>query len=205
MITDKEIIDLALAGGESKNKAWACLVEKYQARLLIYLGKNLELPEYEALPIIHESTQALVDKLETGLVIRSLPSYLTMICRNKGIDNLKEKAKNKKKFLDYQDDQWLDNEIEIQEALELPFHKFDLYSEDDTNKKLEQKVVSMLSEKCQKLLRLVYIEGKSYKEIAKMDINISKSQPDSIRKTVRRCMEKARKLKKRRMRKKGRN
>ena len=176
------------------NQPLADMMQQYGATAVRRLVQKMNCPESEAKDIFVEILLNLREKVVSGKLeaVQNLPAYLFGACRNRWLKIVEQKQKKVQKTGEvfryfYEDrfgedafDQLVQNEendsllLEKQERL----HKI-------------LKALKTLTEKCQTILRLFYVEEKTMQEIAEQ---MQFSSADVAKTTKSRCFKKWRAL-----------
>ncbi len=152
--TDEEIVKLTLENQEF----FACLTERYEDKLLRYIGRITSVPREEAEDILQEVFIKVYRNLNDFDPRLKLSSWIYRITHNQVISHWR-KTRAAQQVIKFEGDE---------DYLKL------LASDEDLARNVERKftgaevrkIIGMMDEKYREVLVLKFLEGKDYKEIS---------------------------------------
>ena len=166
------------------------IMDNYGSSSVRRLITSMNCPEEEAKDIFIEILLDVRDKVLSGKleVVQNLPAYLSGACRNRWLKSLERKKRKLKKTNDifryYYEESY---SSEAYDELVQKEEKEDLLLEKQKRIDTILETLNNLSEKCQQILRLYYVEEKSMQAIA---LQMGFSNANTAKTSKSRCYKK---------------
>ncbi|MEM9337275.1 MAG: hypothetical protein AAGA66_00990 [Bacteroidota bacterium] len=145
----------------------------------------------EAATIFHDACLLVLDQLTNKKIDEINKSYFLKVCKNLGANTYRRALKEKMTFASYRDEIQQEYQKTIQNNYGITL--FDA-APDESRSQKALRAFSMLSEKCQKIIRAKYVDELSHKHIAQQSVHVNSE--NSAKTVLSRCLKYWKKLNK---------
>lgn len=166
-------------------------IRNWEDEAINYIQKLLYWEKEEAQTLYHDACLVVLDQLKKGRIESIAKGYLFKTCKNLGANSWRSLQRKKKRYEAYCIEEKANFELSMQ-------HKYGIAVFDDCDddhlfeSKKAMRAFSLLNHKCQKIIALKYVDGKSHQNIAE-DLG-HLSSVNSAKTTLSRCIKYWKKL-----------
>lgn len=151
-----------------------------------FLQSHYRWDHAEAMSIYHDASLLVLDQLKANKIVEINKTYFIKVCKNLGANYYRKVLKERESFCTYWEEFQRQYQEEVKDLYGIEIFDSSEY-DDDSKAHIALRAFSLLSEKCQSIIRAKYLDELSHKAIAERSIYVNSA--NSAKTVLNRCIK----------------